>query len=83
MNMKNAAGTKRAEGLPVLAPAAKTLEIFSEQWRKMQPHHCPVVLRTGDGKSVGACWHYLRDGVCPDHGQIYLSTPGEPAAKRV
>ena len=46
-------------------------EVVSETWRKANPRHCPVVLRDGDGKSVGACWYYLRDGVCPSHGQIY------------
>lgn len=46
-------------------------EVVSETWRKANPRHCPVVLRDGDGKSAGACWHYLRDGVCPSHGQIY------------
>lgn len=48
-------------------------EVVSEIWRKQNPRHCPVVLRDGDGKSVGACWYYLRDGVCPAHGQIYES----------
>jgi hypothetical protein len=46
-------------------------EVVSETWRTANPRHCPVVLRDGDGKSVGACWHYLRDGACPSHGQIY------------
>jgi len=46
-------------------------EVVSETWRKANPRHCPVVIRDGDGKSVGACWHYLRDGACPSHGQIY------------
>ena len=46
-------------------------EVVSEIWRKQNPRHCPVVLRDGDGKSAGACWYYLRDGVYPVHGQIY------------
>ena len=46
-------------------------EIVSETWRTANPRHCPVLLRDGNGKSVGACWHYLRDGACPSHGQIY------------
>lgn len=46
-------------------------EIASERWRKNNLRYCPVVLRDGDGKSAGACWHYLRGGVCPDHGRIY------------
>lgn len=50
------------------------LEVMSETWRKQNPRHCPVVLRDGDGRSVGACWHYLGpDGTsdCPSHGRIY------------
>ncbi len=46
-------------------------DVVSEKWRAMNPRHCPVVLRDGDGKSVGACWHYLIDGECPAHGKIY------------
>lgn len=46
-------------------------EVLSEIWRKANPRHCPVVLRDGEGKSVGACLHYLREGVCPTHGKIY------------
>jgi hypothetical protein len=46
-------------------------EVVSETWRTANPRNCPVVLRDGDGKSVGACWHYLRSGACPSHGQIY------------
>jgi ferredoxin-thioredoxin reductase catalytic subunit len=48
-----------------------TSEVVSETWRTSNPRNCPVVLRDGDGKSVGACWCYLRDGACPCHGQIY------------
>ncbi len=55
-------------------------EVVSETWRTANPRHCPVVLRDGDGKSVGACWHYLRDGVCPSHGQIYQ--PNSPICVR-
>lgn len=48
-----------------------TLEVVGEPWRKINSKHCPVKLRTGDGVSVGACWHYLINGVCPAHGRIY------------
>lgn len=50
------------------------LEVVSDTWREANPRHCPVVLRDGDGRSVGACWHYLGPdgaGDCPSHGQIY------------
>ena len=37
------------------------------------PHHCDVIERTADDKSVGRCWFYLEDGrTCPRHGDIYL-----------
>jgi len=53
---------------------SEQLEMVGEAWRKQNPHHCPVKLRDGDGKSVGACWYYLRDGICPTHGKIYEQT---------
>ena len=46
-------------------------EVMRGQWRHMNPRNCPVIERTGDGDSVGACWFYLKDGVCPRHGRIY------------
>ncbi len=46
-------------------------EFVGEAWIKFNPRHCPIRLRDGDGKSVGACTHYLKDGVCPQHGRIY------------
>jgi len=48
-----------------------THEVVGETWRSLHPRHCPVRLRDGDGKSVGACHHYLHDNTCPDHGIIY------------
>jgi hypothetical protein len=51
-------------------------DVVGEVWRKQWPNHCPVRLTDGDGHSVGACWHYLRDGQCPVHGQIYPSRYG-------
>lgn len=60
------------EGTPLLAAQLVTLrEVVSETWRTANPRHCPVVLRDGDNKSVGACWYYLHDGACPAHGKIY------------
>ena len=56
---------------PACNPLVTRREVISETWRKANPRHCPVVLRDGDGKSAGACWYYLRDGTCPQHGQIY------------
>lgn len=71
----------RAPAKPEVPPPSKasasidvlctTLEVVGESWRKTNSKHCPVKLRTGDGVSVGACWHYLIGGVCPAHGRIY------------
>ena len=54
-----------------MAKIITTLEMVGEYWREFHPNHCPVKLRDGDGKSVGACWYYLRDGRCETHGSIY------------
>jgi len=32
--------------------------------------NCPVRSRTGDGVSVGRCWHSTYAGVCPIHGDV-------------
>ena len=38
---------------------------------KLNPNNCAVIERTGDGKSVGTCWFYLKDGTtCPRHGKV-------------
>jgi hypothetical protein len=29
--------------------------------------------RTADGVSVGRCWFYLKDGICPRHGDVKTS----------
>ena len=31
---------------------------------------CPVRLRTGDGHSVGPCYHSTYEGYCPTHGGV-------------
>ena len=49
------------------------LEVVGKKWIEMHSHNCPVLLRDGDNKSVGACWYYLKNGVCPSHGVIYES----------
>jgi len=43
--------------------------------RKPQPQfsftgNCPARSRTGDGVSVGRCWHSTYEGVCPIHGNV-------------
>lgn len=48
-----------------------TEEVSGQAWRDFSPNNCPIILKDGDGKSAGACWHYLHDGKCPSHGQIY------------
>lgn len=47
-------------------------EIVSKIWCDNHPNHCPILLRDGDNKSVGACWYYLHKGICPSHGKIYF-----------
>jgi hypothetical protein len=34
------------------------------------PNNCPIRERTGDGVSVGRCWCYCPDDVCPRHGDV-------------
>jgi hypothetical protein len=31
---------------------------------------CPINEQTADGVRVGRCWHTLRDGRCPIHGDV-------------
>ncbi len=33
-------------------------------------HNCPIRERTADGRSVGRCWFYCPDDVCPRHGDV-------------
>jgi hypothetical protein len=49
------------------------LEVVLQEWREQWPINCPVKLKDGNGRSVGACWHGLKNGVCPSHGKIYES----------
>ena len=32
--------------------------------------NCAVRQFTADGRSVGRCWHYVRDGKCPVHDDV-------------
>lgn len=32
--------------------------------------NCNVMEYTGDGRPVGRCWFYLKDGICPRHGDV-------------
>jgi hypothetical protein len=32
--------------------------------------NCPVRERTADGVSVGRCWYFCPEGVCPRHGDV-------------
>lgn len=35
--------------------------------------NCPINEQTGDGATVGRCWHYLSDGkTCPRHGDVSI-----------
>jgi hypothetical protein len=33
-------------------------------------NNCAIREYTADGVAVGRCWFYLRDGVCPRHGDV-------------
>jgi len=49
------------------------------EFAKTHRHNCAVRERTRDGVSVGACSHYLKDGMtCPRHGKV--KGPVKPAA---
>lgn len=38
---------------------------------RFQPYACAVIVRDGDGVSVGPCWHHLDGGTtCPVHGKV-------------
>ena len=42
-------------------------KLYSETFQ----NNCAVIERTGDGISVGACTHYLKNGTtCPRHGVV-------------
>lgn len=47
-----------------------SLPMASIEWQKQWPHNCPVIEHTADNISVGICWFYLKDNVCPRHGLI-------------
>jgi hypothetical protein len=49
------------------------VDVVGEKWRILNPNHCPIVLRDGDGKSAGACYYHLNNGICPQHGKIYVT----------
>tara|TARA_Y100000817_G_scaffold260550_1_gene214761 strand:+ start:1827 stop:2054 length:228 start_codon:yes stop_codon:yes gene_type:complete len=36
----------------------------------MDVRNCPVNERTAEGKSVGRCWFYCPEGICPRHGDV-------------
>lgn len=33
-------------------------------------NNCPIIERTGDGRSVGRCWYYCPEDQCPRHGDV-------------
>lgn len=37
---------------------------------KIASNNCPIIERTHDGDSVGRCFFYCPDGVCPRHGDV-------------
>jgi hypothetical protein len=51
-------------------PVVCSLPMASIEWQEQWPHNCPVIEHTADNISVGICWFYLKDNVCPRHGFI-------------
>ena len=37
---------------------------------KIDHNDCAILERTADGISVGRCWYYLKDDMCPRHGNV-------------
>lgn len=37
---------------------------------KIAPNNCPIIEVTGDGRSVGRCFFYCADDICPRHGDV-------------
>ena len=66
---------KLEKTLPADKVRALQLEIFGleEEVAKSPPEivdSCTIIERTGDGVSVGRCWFYCPNGVCPRHGDV-------------
>lgn len=36
----------------------------------INPNSCPILERTGDGRSAGRCWYFCKDDICPRHGDV-------------
>lgn len=51
------------------AQKEKTMRI-NKSYQSMFANNCPVIEVTGDGVECGTCTYYLRDGVCPRHGDV-------------
>ena len=59
---------------------SETLEFVSEEQQVASPNNCAIRERTAEGVSVGRCWFYLKDGICPRHGDV--KTPAQKNASR-
>lgn len=35
-------------------------------------NNCPILEFTADGIPVGRCWYYLKNNICPRHGNVAL-----------
>ncbi len=53
--------------MPEYKPTLEINKIYS----KLSPNNCAVRLFAGDGKPVGPCAHFIKDGVCPTHGRVF------------
>lgn len=57
--------------MPEYKPHLNINQIYS----KLSPNNCAVRLFDGEGKPVGPCAHYLKDGRCPTHGEVFADYP--------
>lgn len=37
---------------------------------RMFLNNCPIRERTADRRSVGRCWFFCKDSICPRHGDV-------------
>lgn len=55
---------------------------INQNFQALSPNNCAIILIDGDGKSVGPCCYFIKNGVCPSHGQIFEDYNYEPVRKK-
>lgn len=41
--------------------------------RLNMPNNCPILEQTADGINVGRCFYYLKNNICPRHGNVEMA----------